>query len=110
MSVFLGMLAVLLNLADNATTFLCLRAPVPGFEVTEANPAAAWLFSAIGLEKGLLLETVITTLAIAFLVATDRIPRRVKLALLVVLTLLPGWAALNNLEVIHATNIPISWS
>ena len=40
----LGILVVLLNLADNATTFLCLRAPVPGFEVSEANPAASWLF------------------------------------------------------------------
>ena len=51
MRIFLGVLAVLLNLADNATTFLCLRVPVPGFEVTEANPAAAWLFAAIGLEE-----------------------------------------------------------
>ena len=105
-----GTLAVLLNLADNATTFLCLRAPVPGFEVTEANPAAAWLFSAIGLAEGLVLEMVISALAIAFLVATQRIPPRIKLALLVVLSLLPGWAALNNLEVMNAVDIPLSWS
>ena len=32
----LGVLVVLLNLADNATTFLCLRAPVPGFVNTLA--------------------------------------------------------------------------
>ncbi|MBM4337893.1 MAG: hypothetical protein FJ108_18545 [Deltaproteobacteria bacterium] len=110
MRIFLGVLAVLLNLADNATTFLCLRAPVPGFEVTEANPAAAWLFAAIGLEEGLVLEMVISALAIAFLVVTKRIPPRIKLALLVVLSLLPGWAALNNLEVIQAIDIPLSWS
>lgn len=110
MRVLLGILAVLLNLADNATTFLCLRAPVPGFEVTEANPAAAWLFSSIGLFEGLLLETVITTGAVAFLVATTRIPPRIKIALLVVLALLPAWAALNNLDVIEATNIPMAWS
>lgn len=110
MRIFLGALAVLLNLADNATTFLCLRAPVPGFEVTEANPVAAWLFAAIGLEEGLVLEMVISALAIAFLVATKRVPPRIKLALLVVLSLLPGWAALNNLEVIQAIDIPLSWS
>ena len=85
MRALLGGLVVLFNLADNATTFLCLRAPVPGFEVIEANPAAAWLFGAVGLREGLILEMAITTVAIAFLVATDRITPRVKLALLVVL-------------------------
>jgi hypothetical protein len=110
MRVLLGALVVLFNLADNATTFLCLRAPVPGFEVIEANPAAAWLFDAIGLRQGLVLEMVVTTIAIAFLVATTRISPRVKLALLVVLAALPAWAAMNNLLVIQATNLPIAWS
>ena len=110
MRVFLGTLVVLLNLADNATTFLCLRAPVPGYEVIEANPAAAWLFNAIGLGQGLVLEMAVTTAAIAFLVATTRVPPRIKLALLVVLAALPAWAALNNLAVIEATNLPIAWS
>ncbi len=110
MHVLLGILVVLLNLADNATTFLCLRAPVPGFEVIEANPAAAWLFASVGLERGLVFEMVLTTIAIAFLVATTRITPRVKLALLVVLAALPAWAALNNLLVIRATDLPIAWS
>jgi hypothetical protein len=110
MRIFLGALVVLLNLADNATTFLCLRAPVPGYEVIEANPVAAWLFAAIGLEQGLVLEMLITTAAIAFLVATTRVPPRIKLALLVVLAALPAWAAVNNLLVIKATNLPIAWS
>ena len=110
MRVFLGALVVLLNLADNTTTFLCLRAPVPGYEVIEANPAAAWLFGSIGLEQGLVLEMVVTTIAIAFLVATTRIPPRIKLALLVVLAALPAWAAVNNLLVIKATHLPIAWS
>ncbi len=110
MRVLLGALVVLFNLADNATTFLCLRAPVPGFEVIEANPAAAWLFDSIGLRQGLLLETIITTGAIAFLVATRRVSQRVKLGLLVVLAALPLWAAVNNWYVIQATNLPIAWS
>jgi hypothetical protein len=105
-----GALVVLLDFADNTTTFLCLRAPVPGFEVVEANPAAAWLFASIGLLPGLALEMAVTTLAIAFLVTTTRIPARPKLALLVVLAALPAWAAVNNLFVIRATNLAIGWS
>jgi len=110
MRVLLGAVVVLLNLADNATTFLCLRAPVPGFDVMEANPAAAWLFDVIGLGPGLVLEMVVTTVAIAFLVTTPRIPRRAKLALLIVLAALPAWAAVNNLYVMKATNLSIAWS
>ena len=110
MRVLLGTLVVLFNLADNATTFLCLRAPVPGFEVIEANPAAAWLFDSIGLQQGLVLEMLVTTVAIGFLVATERISPRVKIALLVVLAALPAWAAVNNWLVIQATNLPIAWS
>lgn len=110
MRVILGTLVVLLNLADNTTTFLCLRAPVPGFEVMEANPAAAWLFDAVGLLPGLALEMALTTVAIAFLVATTRIPPRAKLALLLVLAALPAWAAVNNLLVMRATDLAIGWS
>jgi hypothetical protein len=110
MHVWLGALVVLFNLADNATTFLCLRAPVPGFEVIEANPAAAWLFETVGLRQGLLLEMAITTLAIVFLVTTERITPRAKRWLLVVLAALPAWAAINNWLVIEATNLPIAWS
>jgi len=110
MHVVLGILVVLLNLADNATTFLCLRAPVPGFEVIEANPAAAWLFNSVGLLPGLALEMAVTTLAIAFLVATTRLSPRAKVALLVVLAALPAWAAVNNVLVIRATNLAIGWS
>ena len=105
-----GTLVVLMNLADNATTFLCLRAPVAGFELVEANPAAAWLFGKIGLLPGLVLEMAVTTAAIGFLVATERISPRVKLALLVVLAALPAWAAINNWYVIRATGVAVTWS
>lgn len=110
MRIALGVLVVLLNLADNTTTFLCLRAPVPGFEVSEANPAAAWLFGTIGLVPGLVFEMLVTTAAVAFLVVTSHVPPRVKLALLIILAALPAWAALNNAMVIHATDLPIGWS
>ena len=54
---------LLLSAADHWTTYLCLRSPVQGFEVTEANPLAAWLFSNLGLVEGLLLDSVVTVLA-----------------------------------------------
>ena len=106
----LGVLVVLLNVADNTTTFLCLRAPTPGFELAEANPAAAWLFDAIGLVPGLVLEMAVTTAAVWFLVATTHLRPRTKLALLAVLALLPLWATLNNAYVIHATGVSLAWS
>ena len=105
-----GALVVIMNLADNATTYLCLRAPVEGFEVVEANPIAAWLFGKVGLVPGLAFEMAVTTAAIAFLVATERISPRAKLALLIVLAALPFWAAVNNWYVIRATNLPVAWS
>jgi len=110
MRIALGVLVVLLNAADNATTFLCLRAPVPGFDVFEANPAAHWLFDFMGLLPGLVFEMAVTTLAVGFLVATSHVPPRIKLALLIVLAALPAWAAINNALVIQATALPIAWS
>ena len=110
MRIALGVLVVLLNVADNTTTFLCLRAPVPGFDVAEANPAAAWLFDSMGLVPGLVFEMVVTTAAIAFLVATTHVPHRVKIALLLVLAALPAWAAINNTWVIRATALPVGWN
>jgi hypothetical protein len=110
MRVALGILVVLLNLADNTTTFLCLRAPIPGFDVAEANPAAAWLFDAFGLVPGLAFEMLVTTIAVGFLVVTRHVPPRVKLALLIVLALLPAWAALNNTLVLRATGAMLGWS
>lgn len=108
MRFLLGALVVLLNVADNATTFVCLREPVEGFEVVEANPIARWLFESVGLAEGLVLEMLITTAAIAFLVHTERIPSRTKLMLLSVLALLPAWAALNNYLVIRAVGLSLS--
>jgi hypothetical protein len=107
MRFLLGALVVLFNLADNTTTFLCLRQPVPGFEIVEANPIARWLFESVGLVEGLALEMLITTAAIAFLVFTGRIPSRMKLLLLVVLALLPAWASLNNLLVIRTVGLSL---
>jgi hypothetical protein len=104
----LGALVVLFNCLDNATTFLCLRQPIAGYEVFEANPVARLLFDSMGLIEGLLLEMVITLAAVGFLVWTRRIPMRLKLSLLVVLVVLPAWASINNLLVIRAVSV-VEW-
>ena len=105
MRFMLGALVILFNLMDNVTTFACLRSATPGFNVTEANPAARWLFDSIGLLEGLVVETVITTLAVGFLVFTQRLPVRIRLMFLCFLTVLPAWAAINNLNVMRAVGI-----
>ena len=104
----LGALVLVFNCLDNATTFLCLREPVAGFEVFEANPVARVLFDSVGLLEGLLLEMGVTSVAVGFLVFSNRLPQRVKLALLGVLVVLPAWASLNNLLVIRAVRA-VEW-
>ena len=42
-------LVLLASAADHWTTYLCLRAPVSGWVVTEANPITAWMFQQFGL-------------------------------------------------------------
>ncbi|MEE8314088.1 MAG: DUF5658 family protein [Myxococcota bacterium] len=109
MRFFLGVLVVLFNMADNATTFLCLRQQVPGFEIFEANPLARWLFEAMGLVEGLIFEMCVTTAAVAFLIWTTRVPHTVKLYILGVLAVLPAWAATNNYMVIRTLSVPLDW-
>ena len=92
---------VLLSAADHWTTYLCLRSPVSGFEVTEANPIAAWLFQSVGLIEGLMIDSLLTIIALAFLVATHRLPRTAKLAFLVGVIAWTGFAVANNLKAIH---------
>ena len=87
--------------------FFCLRDPVPGYAVVEANPIARWMFESIGLVQGLLLETVVTTGAVAFLVLSPRIPRRIRFALLALLIVLPAYAAANNYMIMQT--IGLGW-
>jgi hypothetical protein len=101
----LGALVIFFNMMDNVTTFACLRSATPGFRVTEANPIARWLFDSVGLVEGLVVETIITTLAVGFLVFTQRLSLRVRVTLLCILAALPAWAAINNLNVMRAVGI-----
>jgi len=74
----LAALTVLLSAADHWTTYLCLRAPIDGWLVAEANPLAQWLFDSFGLVPGLMIDSGVTLGAIAFLVSTRQIPKLTK--------------------------------
>ncbi len=100
-----GALVLLMNALDNTTTFLCLRAPVAGFDVFEANPVARWLFQGVGLLEGLVLEMALSSAAVLFLVTTHRLPSRSRVVLLTLLALLPTWAVANNMQVMYEVGI-----
>jgi len=107
MRIVLALLALGFNAADNFTTYRCLNQAIPGFEVYEANPLAAWGFSLLGLEAGLWIEMGLCLVATAFLVFSRMFPRPLTTVLLVVLAVLPAGAVLNNLTVMHELGIPL---
>ena len=88
---------LLLTGADHWTTYLCLRTPVRGWEVLEANPLAQWLFEATGLVPGLAIDTAITLMAVGFLLTTHRFAEGVKLGLLAFIATTTAYAVINNL-------------
>ena len=98
---FLAALTLLLSAADHWTTYLCLRSPVSGFDVTEANPFSAWLFQSVGLVEGLMIDSLLTVAAIAFLITTPWMPRIAKVAFLVAVVGWTGFAVANNLNAIY---------
>ena len=97
--------ALIMNALDNLTTYRCLDNPIPGFEVYEANPLAAWGFDMVGLELGLWIETALCGAAILFLVYSPLFGFRARMALLAVLAALPAGAAANNLLVMRELQI-----
>lgn len=99
-------LAVLaLTALDHWTTFVCLRVTVPGFAVREGNPLAAWLFEQVGLVPGLVLDSVITVAALAFLLATRRVPATAKTLLLLMIGTWTAGAVANNVRAIEALGL-----
>jgi hypothetical protein len=101
----LATLTILLSAADHWSTYLCLRAPVEGWQVAEANPLAQWLFNSFGLVPGLLIDSGVTLGAIAFLLSTNQIPQLAKglfFGLVIVGTTV---AVYNNWVAIHALGL-----
>ena len=94
----LALLTLALTAADHWTTYLCLRNPVDGWNVTEANPLAEWLFDIAGLVPGLAIDSLVTVFAISFLLVTSRFAYGVKLGLLAFIASTTGYAVVNNLS------------
>ena len=97
---------LLLTGADHWTTYQCLRAPVIGWNVVEANPIADWLFNGVGLVAGLAIDSVVTLLAIGFLLTTARFANGLKLSLLGFISATTGYAVLNNFQAMANLGIP----
>jgi len=94
-------LALAFALLDHWTTWLCLRAPIPGWDVREANPLAAWLFGSVGLVEGLWIDSLVTLGAVLLVARTQKVTRPVKLALLGLLISTSAFAVANNFGVIQ---------
>ena len=101
----LALTTVTLTAADHWTTYLCLRRPIQGWSVIEANPIAEWLFESAGLLPGLMIDTAITVVAVGFLLLTPRFPRAAKLSFLAVISLMTGYAVVNNVQAIQALGL-----
>ena len=98
-------LTVLFTAADHWTTYLCLRAPVDSWHVTEANPIADWLFSSVGLVPGILFDSLITLVAIGFLLTTPLVPPRMKTGFFFLVAAWTGWAVTNNLAALRSLGL-----
>ena len=101
----LALLTLALTAADHWTTYLCLRNPIDGWIVTEANPLAEWLFESVGLVPGLLLDSAISIAAIGFVLTTGLFTRSVKGACFGLLMLSTGFAVINNVRALEALKL-----
>lgn len=97
----LGTLAIFANFFDSWTTHRCLYKPFEGYIVVEANPFAQFIFNAIGLGPGLLLDLAITIGLILLVTQTRIFSDWAKVLLLLLLGLPPAYAAWNNYQVMQ---------
>ena len=104
----LALLTLMLSAADHWTTYLCLRAPLDGWEVTEANPLADWLFQSLGLVPGLLIDSAVTLAAVAFLLSTRHISESAKVAFFGLIAAWTGIAVINNLNAISTIGLSLT--
>ena len=102
---FLALLTLALSAADHWTTYLCLRSPVAGWTVTEANPISDWLFEGFGLVPGLVIDSVVTVVAVILLLTTSRVPQFAKGAFFSLVVLTTGYAVINNVGALSALGL-----
>jgi hypothetical protein len=101
-------LTLLLTAADHWTTWICLRAPVDGWVVSEANPIADWLFASFGLVPGLALDTGVTLIAVGVLLATQRFSERIKVAFFAIVSVWTAHAVINNFFAIRELGLSLA--
>lgn len=103
-------LAILLTFADHWTTWMCLRAPIRGWQAVEANPAASFLFETLGLLPGLLLDSLLTLAFVAFVLTCTRLDRPGKASLLGTLAAATAFAVVNNALAMSSLGLePLAW-
>jgi hypothetical protein len=105
----LTLATIVLTGLDHWTTYLCLRYPVDGWVVSEANPVADFLFSVAGLGPGLAIDSLVTLVAVLFLFTTQVFSRTSKIGVLAIITITTGYAVFNNLGAINRMGIA-PWS
>jgi hypothetical protein len=105
----LALLTLLASAADHWTTYLCLKAPVAGWNVTEANPLADWLFGSIGLVPGLLVDSTITLCGVGFLILTPAVPRPAKTVFFATISAWTTVAVINNIFAVRSLGLSL-WS
>ena len=101
----LALLTLLVSAADHWTTYLCLRSPIPGWQVAEANPLAEWLFTTTGLVPGLMIDSVITLCGVLFLLLTSSVPSFAKSLFFSFVIAWTTLAVANNLRAIEALGL-----
>ena len=101
----IGIVLLLATLGDHFTTWMCLRAPIPGWEVTEANPVADYLFQVFGLGPGLLIDSLLTIVAVTWVYRTPFFPDKLKIGGLIAAVAVTIYAVVNNLGAMRATGI-----
>ena len=106
---YLTLATIALTALDHWTTYLCLRYPIEGWVVSEANPVADVLFKTAGLGPGLAIDSFVTLAAILFLFTTRLFTRRSKIGFLTIITVTTGYAVYNNLGAINRMGIA-PWS
>ncbi len=89
---------MVLTVGDAYTTWACLRLPVPGWDVVEANPVSAWLFGLVGLVPGLAVDGIVTVLALWYVGNTKKATPRFKIICLLLAISVSGWAVYNNYQ------------
>ena len=85
-----------LSMLDNYTTWIMLNSLIPGWDVVEANPIARALFDYVGLETGLLLDAVFTTVACVWGYNTRVFSENKKLVACAILSIVSLVAVINN--------------